>query len=84
MSRPRRKLARPGDVISYSTLKGMRRGTVVRKFSDYLEVKLDEPRELDDFEKRFKQFSDPYVDNVYYHSDYVIERYVEDGEEVQH
>lgn len=83
MSRPRRKLARPGDVISWSARDGVRRGTVTKKMSEYLTVRLDEPRVLDDWERMYPAYSDPMEDHVYYHSDYTIEAYAEDGKEVQ-
>lgn len=81
MAARRRKLARKGDVISYSWRTGERRGTVIGKRSDYLVVRLDAPRELEDYEVELKLDRDPYEDTVHNRSGYTIVEYAEDREE---
>ena len=54
-----RRLARVGDRITYGTGNGSRTGTVIRRQGEYLRVKLDEPRELNDWEKMYPQYNDP-------------------------
>lgn len=73
---PRRKLAKVGDIISWSARGGHRRGVVTKKTSDYLYVRLDEPRQLEPYEIELKLDRDPMEDTVYYHSDYTIEVFV--------
>ena len=69
----RRKLARPGDRISWNDRNGIRKGTVVKKTKDFLFVKLDEPRELYQHEIDLGLNADPYEDTVYTYSQYTIE-----------
>ena len=67
-----RRLARVGDRITYGTGNGSRTGTVIRRQGEYLRVKLDEPRELNDWEKMYPQYNDPMEDNVFLHGSYTI------------
>lgn len=71
----RRKLARVGDIISYKVFNETRRGTVIKRYSDYLIVALEEPRPLADWEHMVPAYSDPNEDSVYLHSSYIIEEY---------
>lgn len=71
----RRKLARVGDKIEYTSRYKTLTGTVVKRTGEYLEVALDSPRELFDYEKTFKATADPMKDTVYLHSIYHIKEY---------
>ena len=71
----RRKLARVGDVISYSVFDATRRGKVIKRYSEYLIIALEEPRKLADWEHMSPAYSNPMEDSVYLHSDYIIEEY---------
>lgn len=69
----KRKLARPGDRIIFEGKHGMMKGLVTKRLSDYLFVKLDEPRVVEDWEHTLVKNVDPYQTTVYLRSDYQIE-----------
>ena len=71
----RRKLARVGDRIEYTSRYKILTGTVVKRTGEYLEVSLDSPREVLDYEKAFHAIADPMKDTVYLHGIYHIKEY---------